>query len=852
MLGHTAKRVYRNSELPLWYRRALCAWERRFKPEEISYGRKLYKLGVVRDLELESDEAVVCAKMPDGNEPYCVVDFSGDEFTYRGSQSDDFLTAALTVAGFYEIEELVADIAALPEFADFNWEFSQTSEEPPANAAEAEPAGGADVPSTHESVSAEAVKNMEPEEAVPPMELLLKFSSRRRGLSFCAHWIMRDGKKRKAFGDNCLPVDSLSSAECENLIRLATFARRSGFKYESEMYVLSEISKIPIFLSSELPRWKRYFTIKKDRLVDLLKLGERRVQLRPSAKSVSGDSADFDVEWAPCIGDESIDASELGKLVGGASSVRIIPDYGIVRVSSADSQFVRNVEQSRDFGFAGGKIPRYMLLSLSDFGARITLGADLKKWMDSLLRKTEAACEELPEFLRRYQRLGVNWAMNLFSHDCNAMIADEMGLGKTIQTLTLIDIISREPGALNKFLVVCPASVIPVWVSETKKFFPNIKTGILSSNANFDGAPLWISSYTQLRRNRQLVENNKFDLAVLDEAQFIKNPDAKTTVACMSISARRKIALTGTPVENKLLDLWTSFRWLMPGLMGQRKTFERAAANDASVVDDVRRQVAPFVLRRLKSEVERELPEKVNVDLLCPMNEQQKSEYNKLLLQARRELEGSLAPGDAGARFTVLSLLTRLRQAACDAALLPWIGPEGASEPGGKISVLLDRVDELYQGGKKVLIFSQFTKFLNLAKTYLSERVGSERIFDLTGSTRDRSQPVEAFQNTEGSALMLVSLRAGGTGITLTSADYVFLADPWWNPAVEEQAIDRVHRIGRKGDVFVYRMFAEDSVEDKVRKLQMRKRKMFDDLVGGLSDVSDRAKFIETIADILS
>ena len=219
------------------------------------------------------------------------------------------------------------------------------------------------------------------------------------------------------------------------------------------------------------------------------------------------------------------------------------------------------------------------------------------------------------------------------------------------------------------------------------------------------------------------------------------------------------------------------------------------------------------------------------------------------MAQARGELE-SPADGARG-RLTILSLLTRLRQAACDAALLPWVGPEGASEPGGKLSVLLDRVEELCGAGKKVLVFSQFAKFLDLAKSALKTRVDGADIYTLTGSTRDRAAPVGAFQESRRGCVMLVSLRAGGTGITLSGADYIFLADPWWNPAVEEQAIDRAHRIGRRGDVFVYRMIAGGTVEERVRKLQARKRKLFDDLVGGLRDVSNREKFAETIAEIL-
>ena len=491
-----------------------------------------------------------------------------------------------------------------------------------------------------------------------------------------------------------------------------------------------------------------------------------------------------------------------------------------------------------------------MLFSITDYAGSFEMSKELRAWLNSLTAKNYAGENDLPDFLRNYQKRGVLWVRRLFDHECNAMIADEMGLGKTLQTLTLVNMYHKEDSS-KKFFVVCPASVIPVWIAEAEKFFPNLKCAIFSSNSKFEDADLWVSSYTQLRRNRALDETQSFEIAVLDEAQFIKNPDAKTTLACMSLKAHRKIALTGTPVENRLLDMWTTFRWLMAGLMGQRATFEYALQSDENFVKNMRRQIAPFVLRRLKSEVATELPEKVYVDLACPMSEQQKSEYQKLLSEARNTLGGAVAE-NAKARFTVLSLLTRLRQASCDASLLPWIGKDGVSEVGGKVSVLLDKVEELYLSGKKILIFSQFTRFLEIIEEHISMRLLTAPIYTLTGATRDRSKPVEEFQTRAGGAIMLVSLRAGGTGITLTSADYVFLADPWWNPAVEEQAIDRVHRIGRKGDVFVYRMIAQDTVEDRVRKLQVQKRKLFNDLLGGLKDVSNHVRFIETVSDILS
>ncbi len=843
MVARAANRIYKRSELALWLRRVDCNWERLFRIEEILYGRKLYKIGAIRTLELNHSEAIICAKLDDSTEPFCVMDFNGDDYVDVSHSNDDLLNGALRVAGFYEIQELVGDIFSSEDFLDYDESEAKLLAEK-----ESEEEASKDE-SERDEVLADSKVERTPEDEFPKLNLV--FSSRKKGLSMAVWWRFQDGTRRRAFGEKSIPLAELGDSQKENMVRLATMSRKAGFKYEDGIYNLAEIAKIPSFLQLHLSNWSKYFEITKDKFVDLLALGEREVSLKPMVKSLESNSADFDVEWSPTVGGQVIDSVEFPKILsGGVSTLKIVPEFGILRVSSGETAFAKSVERAREFGFQEGKIPRYMLLSLADFGGGVVMSSDLRKWTESLTSRSLNGENSLPDFLRNYQKRGVLWAKRLFDHDCNALIADEMGLGKTLQTLTLASLYAKEDSS-SKFFVVCPASVIPVWISEASKFFPSLRTSTFSSTADFSKADLWISSYTQLRRNRGLVESVEFDIAVLDEAQFIKNPDAKTTLACMALKARRKIALTGTPVENRLLDMWTTFRWLMPGLLGQRALFEHALQSDDTFVKNARRQIAPFVLRRLKLEVAKELPEKLYVDLACPMSEQQKSEYQKLLGEAKNAI-GDVGVEDSKARFTVLSLLTRLRQAACDAALLPWVGKDGVSEKGGKISVLLDKLEELCFSGKKILIFSQYTRFLELIRESIQERIPNAPIFSLTGITRDRVKPVESFQNAKGSAIMLISLRAGGTGITLTSADYVFLADPWWNPAVEEQAIDRVHRIGRKGDVFVYRMVASGTVEERVRKLQSRKRRLFNDLLGGLKDVSNHTKFMETISDILS
>ncbi len=832
MAERTAKRTYRDSELALWLRRVSKDWESRFRKEEVEYGRALYKSGCIREIELNSNEAFITARLQDGSEPFCIIDFDGDDFLYIPSSDDDFLYGALKVAGFYEIEEFVIDRTAELDVSD---ELERKPEE-----------------TVNQSISKQQDN---PEEGIIQEDedskvLSLNFFSKRKGLVFEVYW--KDGGKRiPAFGDKSPAVEELSEKESENLMRLISMSRKAGFKFGDNEFVLDEISRIASFLKITLPAWKEFFTIRKDKRVDLLSLGERKITLTAKAKSASSNDGDFDIDWLPTIDGKLVGKDDISKIFNGKSTVQILPEYGVISISNADSDFVKNVERARDYGFEDGKIPKYMLLALSEFGERLLLSDDLKGWISTLLEKNQTEDFSKLEFLRNYQKKAVAWALNLFEHGCNAMIADEMGLGKTIQTLGIFSALENKNKDAKKFLVVCPASVIPVWVSEIKKFFPQFKSRILTSKTKSFESGILISSYTQLRRNKAILDNECFEVAVLDEAQFIKNPDSKTASTCIGIKAKHKLALTGTPVENRLLDMWTAFRWLMPGLMGGRKRFEVfVQQNSSETINTIRKQISPFLLRRLKSEVARELPEKIFIDLLCPMSDIQKVEYFALVEKTKSELHEA-SRNNSKSRFTVLSLLTRLRQACCDARLLPWVAENSSTDVGGKISVLTDRIQELLLSGKKVLIFSQFTKFLALIEESLSKFVAPEQIFELTGSTRDRSKPVEAFQSSKDGAVMLISLRAGGTGITLTNADYVFIADPWWNPAVEEQAIDRVHRIGRRGDVFVYRLVSQGGVEDRVRKLQIQKKSVFNQLLGDLKDVSNESKFVETVRDIL-
>ncbi len=433
---------------------------------------------------------------------------------------------------------------------------------------------------------------------------------------------------------------------------------------------------------------------------------------------------------------------------------------------------------------------------------------------------------------------------------CHGLLADEMGLGKTLQVLSLLAI---RPQSAHASLIVCPASVVPVWREEIAKFFPELKVEVLKGSHDFlhcKEPVLWLSSYTQLRKHRALLAEVDFAYAVLDEGQFIKNPDAKTTQTCFAIRSRHRIVLTGTPLENRQLDLWSIFRFLLPGLLGSRSAFEGALnADRAATLQRLRAQLAPFILRRTKTEVAQELPPKLEMDLICPLTEVQRAEYAHICSEGLERLGDDVEAAMREKSFGFLALLTRLRQTCCDPDMLPWRRSPLADS--GKITVLLEKLSEIIGGGHKVVIFSQFVMLLDRVREALIQQFPDLPRYELTGMTLDRLKPVQGFQGAQGAAAMLVSLKAAGTGITLHAADYVFLLDPWWNPAVEAQAVDRVHRIGQTNTVFVYRMITAGTIEERIQALKASKKNLFDQIVGGLGGDFDLSQHFSSLQSLV-
>lgn len=827
MLLRSPKRIYTQAALEAWFERLASDWEEHFDSDILQAARNLYLSGDVRELELGATDAIVHTKR-NKQALYSLVEWENGRPVVRTSTVDRRLGDALAVAGLYEIEELVAD------------EILPVPEEP------REKKGAAS-----EAV-AEDAENAKPDEAVeePARALLLRFTSIEQGLVFDACWAERGKDPQPALLHGKRHVSRLASGEREMLIRLTGMAHQSGFEFwaHSQNYIMRDLARIPTFLRKSLPQWKERFLVETDEGVKALAKGVQTVQVEAEA---GGRNGSLKFRWKLRLGGKLLSDEQVEKLLKRCRRATIVPELGLVRLNEEQAAVVEGWQPGPGYD-ENGELPKYLIFSL--FGqenVKIDLSDELKQWHSSLLKDPSGGRNGLPEILRPYQRRGVEWLKHLCSHDCHMLLADEMGLGKTLQVAALIQ---SRPIEGKSHLVVCPASVVPVWKNEIGRHFPDLRVETLKSGHTFiehSEPAIWLTSYTQLRRQKNLLDEIEFGYAILDEGQQIKNPDAKVTVACMNIRACHRIVLTGTPLENRHLDLWTLFRFLMPGLLGSRRVFTEGLEKEGEdFLGKLSRQVAPFILRRTKKDVARELPDKVEMELTCPLTHLQESEYKRLAETGLEALGDDFNTVIRDRSMSLFTLLTRLRQVCCDPGLLPWLSPDISSS--GKFSSLADKVSEVTAGGHKVVIFSQFVRLLNRVRAGFEERCPQVPIFELTGKTTDREKPVAEFQKTRGAAMILVSLRAGGTGVTLHAADYVFLLDPWWNPAVEEQAVDRVHRIGQDKTVFVYRMVTAGTIEERIERLKAAKKEMFDEVVGGLSDVSDFRNHFRSLSELIA
>jgi superfamily II DNA or RNA helicase len=451
-----------------------------------------------------------------------------------------------------------------------------------------------------------------------------------------------------------------------------------------------------------------------------------------------------------------------------------------------------------------------------------------------------------PDFvgtLRDYQREGLGWLDFLRRFRLGGCLADDMGLGKTIQVLAMLDARRASRDETLPSIIVVPRSLVFNWIREAERFTPRLRlldyTGTARRVSAIDGnaVDVVITTYGTLRRDAADLAGILFDYAILDEAQAIKNPSSASAKSARLLDARHRLAMTGTPIENRLEELWSLFEFLNPGMLGSASGFselvrltemEESITAPSAQRDLLARALRPVILRRTKEQVARDLPPRTEQTLSVVLEGEQREFYDALLASYRRSVLDQVDRFGIGrSGMHILEALLRLRQAACHPGLAD---PRMIGAPSAKLDALLPRLEEVAEQGHKALVFSQFTSFLALARSRL-EKAGIPYEY-LDGSVRDRQSRVDRFQTDDACPLFLISLKAGGHGLNLTAADYVYLLDPWWNPAVEAQAIDRAHRIGQTRSVIATRLVARDTVEEKILELQASKRALADAILG--------------------
>ncbi len=586
---------------------------------------------------------------------------------------------------------------------------------------------------------------------------------------------------------------------------------------------------------------------------------EERVKLRPKLKpkikvGMSGVNW-FELDAEFVTDDQKVDLGAVRMWLDSKKRFIALGDGSYAEADPAEMKRIADLLE--EAGALPGKtrtrLPLYQaaaLEMLTDLGEFSEVEEKAKTAIRSLKAQGGipdiAAPDALEAELRHYQVAGLSWLYFLHRHGLSGILADDMGLGKTLQALSLLLKI-RETDGKKPTLVVAPTSVLPNWEREAQKFAPTLQTAVWHGSdrkekaASLKDVDLVLTSYALIRRDLEELSKVGFRYVILDEAQNIKNADSATAQACKSLPSDLRLALTGTPLENRLSELWSIFDFLMPGFLGSASTFSERYEHPIQVQgspeakDRLRRRIQPFILRRLKTEVAKDLPPRTETVSYCEMEPGQAALYREVLDESRRKVSEAIEKqGFNRSRVSILAALMRLRQVCCDPRLLKM--PAGTLlPPSAKLERFMEMVDDLVAEGHRALVFSQFTQMLELL-TQAADARGLKYMY-LDGRTKDRMARVDAFNDPNGPPLFFISLKAGGTGLNLTAADYVIHFDPWWNPAVEDQATDRTHRIGQTKSVFSYKLITRNTVEEKILTLQRRKKELAAGVLGTGEDL---------------
>lgn len=585
----------------------------------------------------------------------------------------------------------------------------------------------------------------------------------------------------------------------------------------------------------------------------------------------SEDSKDsFEIQLYGQVGEDVINFDEIYETIQNNEKYSRVRSLGFVEYPAEDIYAMMKSFNSFDAyrndenKFLVKTYRAGLVQELQTRGFELVLSDEFKKFWSQISSFSTEEDLTLPKGvnaeLREYQMKGFSWLWFMYKYGLNGILADDMGLGKTLQALSLVQKAKEEDGSMP-VLVVCPTSVVFNWESEIQKFTPELTclklAGVDRKNL-FDKIPEYdivITSYALIRRDIEALKDIKFRYVILDESQNIKNAMSQTAQSVKMLNADHKLALSGTPIENRLEELWSVFDFLMPGFLFNVAEFNFRYVNpimerqDKTVEKRLKMQIYPFILRRMKRDVAKDLPDKVENIAYCEMTPEQKDFYLDVLDSTKEELFKSIEQnGLEKSRMSIFSALLRLRQICCHPRLYDKDMVKG-DILSGKFEHLKGMLEQIISEGHRVLLFSQFVDMLDIIKGWL-ERSGIPYEY-LTGKTKDRQGAVERFNSSPSIPIFLISLKAGGTGLNLTGADYVIHYDPWWNPAVEDQATDRAYRIGQTKKVFVYRIITKNTVEEKIQKLKSIKRNLVDSVISVDRNIT-KSLTIDDIKEIFS
>jgi superfamily II DNA or RNA helicase len=560
-----------------------------------------------------------------------------------------------------------------------------------------------------------------------------------------------------------------------------------------------------------------------------------------SADERQGETDWFDLGIAITVEDKTVPFTDVFKALSRGETHLLLPTGAYFSLEKPELQALQKlIEEARGLQDKDGPltISRFQVGLWDELAALGVVGRQAQAWqrqVQALLDIKQAPETKPPAMinaqLRPYQLDGFRWLAFLWEHRLGGILADDMGLGKTLQTLTLISHAKAQTKEPRPFIIVAPTSVVPNWAAEAQKFTPDLTVKTITSRTTrlselVHGADAIVTSYTLLRLDFDDYKDQEWAGLILDEAQSVKNHQSQIYQCARKLPAEFKIAITGTPMENSLMELWSLLSITAPGLFPHPARFKEyyvqpiERKQDADLLAQLKRRIRPLMMRRTKEQVAKDLPEKQEQVLEVELHPRHRKIYQTHLQRERQKVLGLI--GDINAnRFTILRSLTLLRQLSLHPAL---IDTAHGDVPSAKVDTLVEQIRDVAAGGHRALVFSQFTSFLSHVGIRLAA-AGIDQCY-LDGSTRDRAKVIKNFKG--GTApVFLISLKAGGFGLNLTEADYCFLLDPWWNPATEAQAVDRTHRIGQTRNVMVYRLIAKDTIEEKVMALQARKAELF-------------------------